>query len=85
MARHPTRRTGPTLCCELIPQSTETYSPQAYLYITRAFKTFTPHIMGALKLLADSYTADELNRLGLHMYVSTRFSLVALHRESHRD
>ena len=28
--------------------------------------------MGALKLLADSWTAEELNRLGLHMYVSPR-------------
>ena len=25
---------------------------------------------GSLKLLADSWTPDELNRLGMHMYVS---------------
>ncbi|ORX37955.1 hypothetical protein BD324DRAFT_410162 [Kockovaella imperatae] len=40
----------------------------AYLYITRAFKDYCPHIMGSLKLLADSWTPDELNRLGMHMY-----------------
>lgn len=43
---------------------------QAYLYITRAFKDYTPHVMGSLKLLAASYPPDELNKLGMHMYVS---------------
>lgn len=43
---------------------------QAYLYITRAFKDYTPHVMGALKLVAASYPPDELNRMGLGMYVS---------------
>jgi hypothetical protein len=44
--------------------------PQAYLYITRAFKESTPHVMGALKILADSYEPEELNRIGMHLYVS---------------
>ncbi|WRT69464.1 uncharacterized protein IL334_006450 [Kwoniella shivajii] len=41
---------------------------QAYLYITRAFKDYTSHVMGALKLVADSYEADELNRMANFMY-----------------
>jgi hypothetical protein len=48
---------------------------QAYLYITRAFKDYTPHVMGALKLLAASYSVDELNKLGMHMYVSTKSTI----------
>ncbi|RSH93530.1 hypothetical protein EHS25_007888 [Saitozyma podzolica] len=40
----------------------------AYLYITRAFKDYTSHVMGALKLVAASYPPDELNRMGLGMY-----------------
>ncbi|ORY34944.1 hypothetical protein BCR39DRAFT_138636 [Naematelia encephala] len=46
----------------------------AYLYITRAFKDYTGHVMGSLKLLADSYTGDELNRLGMHMYIAEQTS-----------
>ncbi|WWC93028.1 uncharacterized protein L201_007992 [Kwoniella dendrophila CBS 6074] len=41
---------------------------QAYLYITKAFKDYTPHVMGALKLVADSYDPQELNRMAGHMY-----------------
>ncbi|OCF77786.1 hypothetical protein I204_01787 [Kwoniella mangroviensis CBS 8886] len=41
---------------------------QSYMYITRAFKDYTPHVMGALKLVADSYEPEELNRMGGHMY-----------------
>ncbi|EIW71720.1 hypothetical protein TREMEDRAFT_28164 [Tremella mesenterica DSM 1558] len=41
---------------------------QAYLYISRAFKEYTSHVIGALRLLADSWTPDELNRMGLSMY-----------------
>jgi hypothetical protein len=43
---------------------------QAYFYITKAFKDYTPHVMGSLKLLAASYEVEELNRIGMHMYVS---------------
>ncbi|WVW86680.1 hypothetical protein I302_108734 [Kwoniella bestiolae CBS 10118] len=41
---------------------------QAYLYITRAFKDYTPHVMGALKLVAESYDPEELNKMAGHMY-----------------
>lgn len=46
---------------------------QAYLYIEKNFKDYTPHVMGAFKLIADSYEPEELNRIGLHMYVSNDF------------
>ncbi|WWC65664.1 uncharacterized protein I303_108285 [Kwoniella dejecticola CBS 10117] len=41
---------------------------QGYLYITRTFKDYTPHVMGALKLVADSYEPEELNRIAGHLY-----------------
>ncbi|WWC73474.1 uncharacterized protein I206_107444 [Kwoniella pini CBS 10737] len=41
---------------------------QGYLYITRMFKDYTPHVMGALKLVADSYEPEELNRIAGHLY-----------------
>ncbi|KAK4683959.1 hypothetical protein P7C73_g6245, partial [Tremellales sp. Uapishka_1] len=41
---------------------------RAYLYITRALKSSTPYVMGALKLLVDSYPTDELNRVGMSLY-----------------
>lgn len=47
---------------------------QAYLYIEKNFKDYTPHVMGAFKLIADSYEPEELNRIGLHMYVSNDFT-----------
>lgn len=46
---------------------------QAYLYIRKNFKDHTPHVMGAFKLIADSYEPEELNRIGVHMYVSSDF------------
>lgn len=46
---------------------------QAYMYIRKNFKDHTPHVLGALKLIADSYESEELNRVGLHMYVSNDF------------
>lgn len=43
---------------------------QAYLYITRALKDHTGHVMGAMKLVVDSYTSDEIDVVGLNLYVS---------------
>lgn len=43
---------------------------QAYMYITRALKTFAPHVLGAMQLVAESYEPQELDRIGLHLYVS---------------
>lgn len=51
--------------------------PQAFLYISRAFKDNAKHVMGAMKLVAASHPPEDLNRLGMHMYVSiTSFMLV---------
>lgn len=47
---------------------------QAYMYIRKNFKDHTPHVLGALKLIADSHEPEELNRIGLHMYVSNDFT-----------
>ncbi|WVQ96184.1 hypothetical protein IAU59_003287 [Kwoniella sp. CBS 9459] len=54
--------------CRAIQKGEPVGPGQAYLYITKAFKDYTPHVMGAMKLVADSYEPDELNRLGIHMY-----------------
>lgn len=43
---------------------------QAHRYVTKAFKEFAPHVMGAMKLVAESYTGEDLNLLGSGMYVS---------------
>lgn len=40
------------------------------MYITRALKTFAPHVLGAMQLVAESYEPQELDRAGLHLYVS---------------
>lgn len=48
----------------------EIANSQAYLYITRALKTFAPHVLGAMQLVAESYEPQELDRVGLHLYVS---------------
>jgi hypothetical protein len=40
------------------------------MYISKAFKDYAPHVMGAMKLVAESYTPDELNATGMSMYVS---------------
>lgn len=47
-----------------------TPNSQAYMYITRALKTFAPHVLGAMQLVAESYDPQELDRVGLHLYVS---------------
>ncbi|KIM46110.1 hypothetical protein M413DRAFT_426129 [Hebeloma cylindrosporum] len=44
----------------------------AFSYICRAFRQTTPHIIGALKLLADSYTAQELNSKAWSLYAEFR-------------
>lgn len=44
----------------------------AFSYISRSFRTATHHIIGALKLLADSYTPEELNRKGWSLYAEFR-------------
>ncbi|WVF68646.1 hypothetical protein IAT40_003416 [Kwoniella sp. CBS 6097] len=54
--------------CRAIQKGEPVGPGQAYLYITKAFKDYTPHVMGAMKLVADSYEPDELNRLGIHLY-----------------
>ncbi|OCF38828.1 hypothetical protein I317_07370 [Kwoniella heveanensis CBS 569] len=58
----------PDATCRAIQKGEPVGPGQAYLYITKAFKDYTPHVMGAMKLVADSYEPDELNRLGIHMY-----------------
>ncbi|KLT41565.1 hypothetical protein CC85DRAFT_320100 [Cutaneotrichosporon oleaginosum] len=40
----------------------------AYLYITRALKDLTPHVMGAMQLVANSYDPEELNAAGVAIY-----------------
>ena len=44
----------------------------AFSYICRAFRQTTPHIIGALKLLADSHTAEELNSKAWSLYAEFR-------------
>ena len=43
---------------------------QAFLYFTKAFKDFTPHVIGAMRLVANSYDPEELNLIGMGLYVS---------------
>ncbi|OWZ77809.1 hypothetical protein C365_03564 [Cryptococcus neoformans Bt85] len=59
-------RSGGT--CRAIQKGVSVRPSQAYLYIEKNFKDYTPHVMGAFKLIADSYEPEELNRIGLHMY-----------------
>jgi hypothetical protein len=47
---------------------------QAYSYITRNFAHATPYVIGALRLLAQCYTIDELQEKGYGMYVSKSVS-----------
>lgn len=54
--------------CRAIQKGVSVRPSQAYLYIKKNFKDYTPHVMGAFKLIADSYEPEELNRIGLHMY-----------------
>ncbi|TFY64277.1 hypothetical protein EVG20_g5997 [Dentipellis fragilis] len=45
----------------------------AYSYITRSLRQTTPAVIGAMRLLAESYnTAEELNRLGWALYTDFR-------------
>ncbi|KAF9226546.1 hypothetical protein BS17DRAFT_864779 [Gyrodon lividus] len=44
----------------------------AFSYISRAFRQTTPHIMGALRLLAASYPPLELNNIGFALYADFR-------------
>ncbi len=54
-------------------------TPQAYNYVTKNFGDCTPHVIGALRLLARCYTVDELNDRGYGFYVS-RASLALISR-----
>ncbi|WWD20101.1 hypothetical protein CI109_104575 [Kwoniella shandongensis] len=54
--------------CRAIQKGVPVGPSQAYLYITKTFKDYTPHVLGAMKVVADSYEPEELNRLGLHLY-----------------
>jgi len=44
----------------------------AFSYISRAFRQQTPHVVGAMKLLADSYTPQELNQKAWSLYAEFR-------------
>ncbi|KAF8845863.1 hypothetical protein BDN67DRAFT_961513 [Paxillus ammoniavirescens] len=44
----------------------------AFSYISRAFRQTTPHVMGALHLLAASYPPLELNNIGFSLYADFR-------------
>ncbi|GHJ90069.1 hypothetical protein NliqN6_6471 [Naganishia liquefaciens] len=45
---------------------------RAHSYITRNFRDATPYVIGALRILSQCYTVDELNEQGYGMYVSFR-------------
>ncbi|OBZ70197.1 hypothetical protein A0H81_09990 [Grifola frondosa] len=47
----------------------------AFSYITRALRQTTPHILGALRLLAASYPPAELNSRGFALYADFRPSV----------
>lgn len=44
----------------------------AFSYISRAFRQTTPYIIGALRLLAESYPPNELNKVGFSLYADFR-------------
>ncbi|KAF8450590.1 hypothetical protein L210DRAFT_3469664 [Boletus edulis BED1] len=44
----------------------------AFSYISRAFRQTTPYIVGALRLLAASYSPQELNKVGFSLYAEFR-------------
>jgi hypothetical protein len=50
------------------------------LYFSKAFKDYTPHVIGAMRLVANSYEPEELNRFGMGMYVSASVSYVQIWR-----
>lgn len=43
-----------------------------YKYITTSMKQTTPNILGAMRLLAESYEPEELNRKGFSLYCDFR-------------
>ncbi|KAJ9092536.1 hypothetical protein QFC21_006767 [Naganishia friedmannii] len=45
---------------------------RAHSYISKNFSHATPYVIGALRILAQSYTVDELQEQGYGMYVSFR-------------
>ncbi|PPQ98513.1 hypothetical protein CVT24_004004 [Panaeolus cyanescens] len=47
----------------------------AYSYLSRSFRQTTPHIIGALRLLADSYDEKELNIKAWSLYADFRPSV----------
>ncbi|SJL01897.1 uncharacterized protein ARMOST_05221 [Armillaria ostoyae] len=46
-----------------------------FSYISRSFRQTTPHIIGALRLLAESFTPKELNNKGWALYTEFRPSV----------
>ncbi|KAK0490930.1 hypothetical protein IW261DRAFT_1547212 [Armillaria novae-zelandiae] len=48
-----------------------------FSYISRSFRQTTPHIIGALRLLAESFTPKELNNKGWALYTEFRPSVNA--------
>ncbi|KAF7352722.1 Glutamine synthetase [Mycena venus] len=44
----------------------------AFSYISRAFRQTTPHIIGTLRLLAESFTPQEINAKGWALYADFR-------------
>ncbi|KAH9938184.1 uncharacterized protein B0H18DRAFT_1205469 [Fomitopsis serialis] len=44
----------------------------AFSYITRALRQTAPHVLGALRLLANSYAPTELSRAGFALYADFR-------------
>lgn len=44
----------------------------AFAYISRSFRQTVPHIVGAMRLVANTYTPDELNKKGFALYAEFR-------------
>lgn len=44
----------------------------AFSYISRSFRQTTPYIVGALRLLADTFSAEEINTKGWGLYAEFR-------------
>lgn len=44
----------------------------AFSYITRALRQTTPFVVGALRLLAESFLPEELNKRGYYLYADFR-------------
>jgi len=56
----------------LTPAGTPVWPESAYSYMTNALRQTTPYIIGAMRLLAATYTAAELNQKGFGFYASFR-------------